>query len=56
MKITGWACTAASEKMEVNGVVKDYIKIEYAGKSNLYILATQLDVLQNMLVLMRQRH
>ena len=34
------------EKMEVDGVVKDYIKIEYAGKSNLYILATQLDVLQ----------
>ena len=26
--------------------MKDYIKIEYAGKSNLYILATQLDVLQ----------
>ena len=25
------------EKMEVDGVVKDYIKIEYAGKSNLYI-------------------
>lgn len=34
------------EKMEVDGIVKDYIKIEYAGKSNLYILATQLDVLQ----------
>lgn len=34
------------EKMEVDGVVKDYIKIEYAGKSNLYILATQLDMLQ----------
>ena len=32
--------------MEVDGVVKDYIKIEYAGKSNLYILATQLDMLQ----------
>lgn len=34
------------EKMEIDGVQKDYIKIEYAGKSNLYILATQLDVLQ----------
>lgn len=34
------------EKMEVDGVMKDYIKIEYAGKSNLYILATQLDMLQ----------
>ncbi|MBS6194047.1 MAG: transcription-repair coupling factor [Clostridiales bacterium] len=34
------------EKMEVDGVVKDYIKIEYEGKSNLYILATQLELLQ----------
>ena len=34
------------EKVEVDKVMKDYIKIEYAGKSNLYILATQLDVLQ----------
>lgn len=34
------------EKMEVDGVRKDYIKIEYEGKSNLYILATQLDLLQ----------
>lgn len=34
------------EKVTVDRVVKDYIKIEYAGKSNLYILATQLDVLQ----------
>ncbi|MDO4556619.1 MAG: CarD family transcriptional regulator, partial [Lachnospiraceae bacterium] len=34
------------EKVEVDKVVKDYIKIEYSGKSNLYILATQLDALQ----------
>lgn len=34
------------EKVEVDRVVKDYIKIEYRGGSNLYILATQLDVLQ----------
>ena len=34
------------EKMKVDGVVKDYIKIEYAGESNLYILATQLEMLQ----------
>ena len=27
-------------------IVKDYIKIEYKGGSNLYILATQLDSLQ----------
>ena len=33
------------EKVEVDGVLKDYIKIEYSG-SNLYILATQLDMLQ----------
>ena len=34
------------EKIEVDHVVKDYIKIEYAGGSNLYILATQLDMIQ----------
>lgn len=34
------------EKVTVDRVVKDYIKIEYSGKSNLYILATQLDMLQ----------
>ena len=34
------------EKMKVDGVMKDYIKIEYAGDSTLYVLATQLDVLQ----------
>ncbi len=34
------------EKIEVDKVVKDYIKIEYAGNSNLYILATQLDLIQ----------
>lgn len=33
------------EKVPVEGVLKDYIKIEYSG-SNLYVLATQLDVLQ----------
>lgn len=34
------------EKIEVDHKVKDYIKIEYAGGSNLYILATQLDMIQ----------
>ena len=34
------------EKVEVDRIVKDYIKIEYRGGSNLYILATQLDALQ----------
>ena len=34
------------EKVEVDRVVRDYIKIEYQGGSNLYILATQLDSLQ----------
>lgn len=34
------------EKIEVEGVEKDYIKIQYAGNSNLYVLATQLDRLQ----------
>ena len=35
-----------NEKVEVDRIVKDYIKIEYRGGSNLYIPATQLDCLQ----------
>ncbi len=34
------------EKIEVDHVMKDYIKIEYAKSGNLYILATQLDAIQ----------
>ena len=34
------------EKVEVEKVVKDYIKIEYRDGGNLYVLATGLDVLQ----------
>lgn len=34
------------EKVEVDRIVKDYIKIEYRGGSNLYIPATQIDCLQ----------
>ena len=34
------------EKIEVDKKVKDYIKIEYSGGSNLYILATQLELIQ----------
>ncbi len=34
------------EKVEVEKKLKDYIKIEYAGSGNLYILATQLEMLQ----------
>ena len=34
------------EKIEVDHIVKDYIKIEYAKDSNLYVLATQLDMIQ----------
>ena len=34
------------EKVEINKTVKDYIKIEYAKGGNLYILATQLDLIQ----------
>ena len=34
------------EKVEVDKIAKDYIKIEYQGGSSLYILATQLDLLQ----------
>ncbi len=34
------------EKIVVDKVAKDYMKIEYAGNSNLYVLATQSDVIQ----------
>lgn len=34
------------EKMEIAGTTKDYMKITYAKGSNLYILATQLDLIQ----------
>ncbi len=34
------------EKITVEGAEKDYIKVEYADNSNLYVLATQLDRLQ----------
>ena len=34
------------EKIEMDRVTRDYMKIEYAGGSNLYVLATQLDTLQ----------
>ena len=34
------------EKIEVDKMTKDYIKIEYAKGSTLYILATQLDMIQ----------
>lgn len=34
------------EKIEVDKVTKDYLKIQYAAGSNLYILATGLEVLQ----------
>ena len=34
------------EKIMVDGIQKDYMKIEYAGGSNLFVLATQLDLIQ----------
>ncbi len=34
------------EKIESDHVMKDYMKIEYAGNSTLYVLATQLDAIQ----------
>ena len=34
------------EKIEVDKVAKDYMKISYAGGSNLYLPATQLDLIQ----------
>ena len=34
------------EKIKVDGIEKDYVKIQYEDNSNLYVLATQLDRLQ----------
>ena len=34
------------EKIMVDGIQKDYMKIEYAGGSNLFVLATALDLIQ----------
>ena len=34
------------EKVEIENTARDYIKIEYAGGSNLYVLATRLDKIQ----------
>ncbi len=34
------------EKIEVGGVTKDYLKIEYAENGNLYIPVTQMDIIQ----------
>ena len=34
------------EKIEVDGAMKDYLKLEYSGGSNLYVLATQLSSIQ----------
>lgn len=34
------------EKIDVDGVTKDFMKVEYAGGSTLYVLATQLDMIQ----------
>jgi transcription-repair coupling factor (superfamily II helicase) len=34
------------EKVETDGTVRDFIRIEYAGGSSLYVPATQLDLLQ----------
>jgi len=33
-------------KLDVDGVRKDFMKVEYAGNSTLYVLATQLDAIQ----------
>ena len=43
------------EKVEVDKVMKDYIKIEYAKGGNLYILATQLEMIQKYAGCRRQK-
>ncbi|MBQ4283536.1 MAG: transcription-repair coupling factor [Lachnospira sp.] len=45
-EIHGLGIYKGIEKIKVDGTEKDYVKIEYADNSNLYVLATQLDRLQ----------
>ena len=44
MSTTAWAGSWASSEMPVDGVEKDYIKIDYAGGDCLYVPVTQLDL------------
>ena len=46
MRTTDSVSIRGIEKVEVDKVTKDYMKIEYAGGSSLYVPATQLDVIQ----------
>ena len=41
---TASACLRASIKLEMHGVVKDYIKVRYAKNDTLYVPVTQLDL------------
>ena len=46
MRITDLESNQGIEKIEVDKVAKDYMKISYADGGNLYILATQLELIQ----------
>ena len=46
MKTTDSVFTGELRRVEVDKVTKDYMKIEYAEGSSLYVPATQLDVIQ----------
>ena len=46
MKIMDWGIYQGIEKIEVDKITKDYLKVAYAGGSNLYVPATSLEVLQ----------
>ncbi len=46
MRTTDWAFTAGIEKIERDGVIKDYLKVEYADNGSLYLPATRLDGIQ----------
>ena len=48
MKTTDWEFIKGIEKIEVDRVAKDYIKIEYGDNSTLYILPTSWIFSRNM--------
>ena len=46
MRIMDWEFIKELKKIEVDKISKDYMKISYAKGGNLYIPATQLDLIQ----------
>lgn len=46
MRTTDFGIYRGIEKIERDGVIKDYLKVEYADNGSLYLPATRLDGIQ----------